>query len=405
MRAGRIDNWIHGSFRPSATGLGAYRIFYAAFALLVVAPGHDAYASLAGFVGLPPSMFTPPPGPMQLFSGFPRRFTAESIHLLLNLSLAALLLGYRTRISSIVTGVLFLVLFGFSYSIGKINHNILFVLVPIVMSASGWGSALSLDALRRAVVAERNPETPEPSLEPGAVSWPLMLLGLIVGFAIFTAGFAKILGGWLDPTTHAAYGHVLKNVFVRGRGALLAPVIVGIESGVIWEIFDYLTVFFEVGFLAACAHRRSLRLFAGLAVLFHFGVMMTMNIAFAFNLAVYAAFVDWDRIAGALNRGRTTSPLASVQILGDGREGSPLRADLLGFLAVLSLGAAFYLVGSPLLWLDRIFVLDSDLSAREVLVVTTGAVLVLIFGLRRSTAAVRESVSAARAHLRRLIAP
>lgn len=391
----RLDRWIHTSFRASPQGLGAYRIFYAVFALLVVAPGHDVYASLAGFVGLPSSMYAPPPGPMQLFSGFPPRIVAETVHILLNLSLAALLLGYRTRTASILTGVLFLVLFGFSYSIGKINHNILFVLVPIIMSASGWGSALSFDAVRRGTASGANTERSDPPLNGGAVSWPLMLLGLIVGFAIFTAGFAKILGGWLDPNTHAAYGHVLKNVFVRGRSALFAPLVADIESGAVWEMFDYLTVFFEVGFLAACAHRRTLRLFASLAVLFHFGVMLTMNIAFAFNLAVYAAFVDWDRIVGGAWRNNETSASERRQTLHLFAERNPRRARLLGILAVLCIGAAFYIIGSPLLWLDRLFVLDSDLSAREVVVVTAGALLILGFGLHRSMHIVRAKASSA----------
>ncbi len=392
MRAGRIDNWIHNSFQPSARGLASYRIFYAAFALLIVAPGHDVYASLTGFVGLPASMFAPPPGPMQLFSGFPPRFAAEAIHLLLNISLAALLLGYRTRLSSVTTGVLFLILFGFTYSIGKINHNILFVLVPFVMSASSWGSALSIDSIRRIEADEPRDRGLSKSTKGRAESWPLMLLGMIVGFAIFTAGFAKILGGWLDPTTHAAYGHVLKNVLVRGRAALFAPEIVSIESGFIWETVDYLTVFFEIGFLAACAHRRALRLFAGLAVLFHFGVMMSMNIAYAFNLAVYAAFADWDRLVGTLQRHSRYAATSWTQIPRSFTERNPAHVRVLGILAALALGATFYLIGSPLLWLDRIFVLDSDLSAREVFVVTAGALLVLGIGLRGFNRAFRATV-------------
>lgn len=399
MRIPHIDRWMYESFRTSANGLAAYRILFASFALLIIAPGHDVYASLSGFAGLPASMFAPPPGPMRLFSGFPPPLVADGIHLLLNISLVALLLGYRTRWSSVLAGVLFLILYGFSYSLGKINHNLLFVLVPIVMSFSGWGAALSVDARRRRSHGETE--------SAATASWPLPLLGLLLGFAMFTAGFAKILGGWLDPSTHAAYGHILKHVFVRGRSALLATAAVEMESGLLWECVDYMTVFFEAGFLAACLHQRSLRLFAGGAVLFHFGVMMSMNIAFAFNLIVYAAFVDWDGILDGFVR--------SIRRLGGGRweqraeldrdlaERNRRLARVLGVPAVLIGGWVFYTFGSPLLWLDRIFVLDSDLTAREVVVVTSAAVLVVVVALRRGVSKLRGTPDVIFGRLRQFI--
>lgn len=350
----RFDAWIHETFPVDAAGLGLFRMAYAAFALFIIAPGHDAYTNLVALAELPDAMFAPPPGPMQLFRGFPPVIVAEGILLLLNLALAALLIGYRTRLASISTAVLFLLVYGFSYSLGKINHNLLFVLVPIVMAGSGWGGDLSYDAQFH----DRR--------EPRA--WPLMLLAVIVGFAMFTSGFAKLLGGWLDLSTQAAYGHLLKHFFVRGRVDLLAPYAVGLESRTLWEVFDYATVLFELGFLLSISSARSFRWFVAAAVVFHFGIMLILNISFHFNLIVYAAFADWPTM------GRWVREyLPSIQLP---------RAMALSFAVLL--GTATYLLGSPLIWLDQIIPLRSDLLAREVLTMIAGMSVIVYLGIREA---------------------
>lgn len=351
----RFDAWIHDTFRVDETGLALYRIAYAGFALFVIAPGHDSYTDLVSFAGLPDAMFAPPPGPMALFTGFPPTWLAYGILLLLNLSLAGLLVGYRTRTAALATGLLFLVVYGFSYSLGKINHNILFVLVPIIMAGSGWGGALSYDALYR--------------IRREARSWPLTLLAVIIAFAMFTAGFAKLLGGWLDPSTQASYGHLLKHFHVRGRTDLLAPYAVNMDSGFVWEALDYLTVLFELAFIAAVARARSIRLFVALAVVFHFGIMMALNISFHFNLIAYAAFADWTKMGRIVRRRLPTiEPTRTIQVA------LPAAAAFLGFV--------FFAAGSPLLWLDWLVPIQSDLLAREVLILIIATTLVVYVGIR-----------------------
>ena len=368
MNTSRFDAWIHGSFRASGQGLAFYRIVFAAFTLLVIAPGHDLYTDLHGFASLPSSMFVPPPGPMMLFGGFPSVLTAEVLLGALNVCLVAVLFGYRTRLFSIGTGLLLLTIFGFSYSAGKINHNFLFILVPIVMAFSNWGEAYSYDARFRS------------GASPAAESWPLTLLVLLLGFAMFTAGFAKILGGWLDPETQAAYGHVVKHYVVRGRTDLLAPLAFRMDNGVFWEVQDYATVLFETGFLAAVAYPRLARTFAGLAVLFHFGVMLTMNIAFAFNLVVYAAFVDWDGIHRVFRRQWPRIP-------------SLPASRALTICVLLFTGLIFYRIGSPLMLVEGVFPLNSDLLLREVLAVSAAVVLVVGSAVRLFASSVAGAIA------------
>ena len=354
----QLDRWIFDSYRVCPEGLGLYRITYALFTLLFIAPGHAEYASFSFVASLPDAFFLPPPGPMQLAPGFPPNVFVEGLHALLVLSLVAVLFGVYTRTTSIATTLFFLLGYGVSYSVGKVNHNILFVLLPAVMAFSNWGAAYSFDARRN-----RTSYT--------VTSWPISLIVLTTGFAMFTAGFPKILGGWLDPSTQAVHGRLVRQVFVHGRRDLLAPLAVDIHNPVLWEFFDVATVVFEVGFLVAVLHPITTRLFAAGAVAFHTGVMVVMNIVFTFHLIVYAAVLPWSRIADRLPR----SPFRNRQT-----QSRWYELGLQGGL-VLSTAAFFYAVGSPLLWLNDTTHFTSDVSAVDLIAFTLAWTLLVAIGM------------------------
>jgi hypothetical protein len=290
---------------------------------------------------------------MMLFSDFPPVWIAQAMRLLLIVSLVALLVGYRTRAASLFTGGLLLMGYGFAFSIGKVNHVMLFVLLPFVMSASNWGAAYSIDAHRRSAARQ------------DVHAWPLTLMALLVGFAMFTAGFSKLLGGWLDPTVLATQGHFLKQFFVSGRQDLLAPIFLSIDSVLFWKALDVATVLFEMGFLVAAFHPTATRLFAASAVLFHFSTMMMLNISFAIHLVVYAAFAHWTGMDRAL------SPVLRARLVRVFKR--PMTLALLGG-GTAALLAAF---GSPFMALDDAFSFTSDLTAAEVVAVTAAASIIV----------------------------
>lgn len=284
--ASAFDWWVFDAYRTETASLAIYRILFALYMLLFYTRG-TRFGWIANF---PDAFFHPPFGPMRLFfDGFPTGYFLNGLGLLLSLSLVALLVGYRTRWASLVTGLCLFVGFGFSYSLGKINHNILLLLVPIVMAASNWGDRYSYDALHKRTSGRQEAE-----------GWPIALMALFLGFAMFTAGFAKLLGGWLDPATQAAQGHLVQNFFLLGRHDYLAPFFIGLDSSVFWEVQDYATVLFEVGFLFAAFHPALMRIFAAVAVFFHLGVLLVLNISFTFQLIIYALFVDWTKITRQL---------------------------------------------------------------------------------------------------------
>lgn len=274
----KFFNWVINSFRVSPEGLALYRIFTALFVLLFLLPPPSMYE----FVGsLPSDFFSPPPGPMQFFSDFPSREFFWVLHFLLIISLLGMLLGFKTRIMSLAVGLILFVIKGFFYSVGKINHEMLLIIVPILMSFSGWGTAWSLDAWIKGEQKRK------------ITGWPLTLLSLILGFMMFTAGFTKLIGGWLNPDTQAVLGHFFNQFFVKGRSDLLAESFLLIDNRTLWEVLDYLTVLFEMGFLLAVVRPFSTRIFVSFAILFHFSTMMMLNISFLHNFVAYAAFINW----------------------------------------------------------------------------------------------------------------
>lgn len=281
-KGSKFSYWIFNSYQPTKEGLGLYRIFSALFILFFLLPSVEMYQFLGS---LPSEFYSPPPGPMLIFDGFPPEIVFYILHSVLIIALLCLLLGFKTPVASITTGMVLLVIKGLFYSVGKINHDLLVVALPMVMAFSQWGAAYSIDSLRD-----------KSNKEPKVYGWPLVLLALMIGFMMFTAGFPKILGGWLYWDTQATFGHFFKQYFLNSRQDLLANYALQIDNRFLWEFLDYGTVIFEAGFLLAILTPRTTRLFVCFAVIFHFSIMMMLNIAFLPNFLAYAAFLDWSLI-------------------------------------------------------------------------------------------------------------
>jgi predicted DCC family thiol-disulfide oxidoreductase YuxK/uncharacterized membrane protein YphA (DoxX/SURF4 family) len=282
------------------------------------------YQSIARF---PDSFFLPPPSLAAFFTGFPPGWFFSVLMGLISLGLVCLLVGLKTPLVSLGLAALILVGNSFKYSFGKIDHDILFVLVLAVMAASGWGRRCSLDArgLRRAE------ETP-----PG---WPLALLALLVGLAMFSAALTKATTGWLSLSSQAMKGHVLSNMYAADRPAAVTHLLLSIDSPIVFELMDWGTVLLEASFLPAALSRRAMRVVCALALPFHAGVHFIMLILFLANLVAYAAFVEWERLLAfpptrqAVQRFRwLVRRLAVWQIVGGG----------------LLLAGWYHLIGSPI---------------------------------------------------------
>jgi uncharacterized membrane protein YphA (DoxX/SURF4 family) len=273
----KLDSWIFESYRTTLRDLAVFRILYALCVMLTCLPA-------AGWLERTPSaFFSPPPGLAALFSSLPPRAVLIGLNIPLALALQMLLLGFHTRAASAAVTVLLLVINSFGYSLGKIDHDILLVLTPLLLAFSGWGAAYSLDSLRR-----RADQT-----DAVRGSWCLAMLALVIGIAMFTAGWVKLTTGWLDPNTHSTYGHLLINYAVTGRHTWLADQILGIESFWFWKTADWIVTFMELMFLVAIFRPKWMRSMLAVACLFHFGVWLLYDIVFMPNVVAYGAFVSY----------------------------------------------------------------------------------------------------------------
>lgn len=273
----RIDAWLRAG-DATRTSLAGFRIVYAAISLLVL----PDFSWVAGF---PDSMYNPPPGPMQLFSGFPPEIVLRGLEAAMAAGLIAILIGWRTRLASFLVVGVAMTGFGFTYSLGKIDHDILLVLVPGAMALAGWGDRLSVDALRR-----RGRPTER------AEQWPLRLFALLVGLAFLTAAMPKVRGGWLSWSSHAVQAMQGRHYLSNGHHGLLAGLFFHFNNPVFWEAMDIATIVIEAGMLLAVLNWRSTRVVFAIAATFHLGVWLMMTIPFIMNVVAYAFVVRWDRL-------------------------------------------------------------------------------------------------------------
>lgn len=269
----RLDTWIFAGFSVNADQLSAFRIFFAGYYLLWV--GVPSFSNrLAAF---PEGIFLPPPGPMRLFSGIPDPWIIQGIDALLPLLWVMLAIGLFTRWVSVLLSVLMILLFGWVYSSGKIDHNFIAWLTPLVMAFSNWGKKWSVDA-----AWGRSSGTTQ--------AWPVSLMAMILGYGWFTAGTIKIAGGWLDTETAMSQAFFLRNYYGTERAGLLSDWFIQLQSPLIWEGLDWLTIVFETGFLIAAFFPALFRLFTLTAICFHLMVLLQLNIVFAHYQPLYLLF-------------------------------------------------------------------------------------------------------------------
>ena len=293
----RLNGWLLNS-PVSGRDLSLFRIVYALLVLLTIY--RSDYAA-----SVPQVAFDPPTGPFMLLASAPSPSVIWALQAVLCLSLAALAIGWRTKLAGVVAGVLQIVIYGIGYSYGKIDHTILLPLVPLLLSFSAWGSRFSVDAHRKG---------------PDLVghSWAPRSLAVALGVAMLTSGLAKVLGGWLSWDSQATYGYAILRSDILNAPLSGNATLVPTDHPVVWEFMDYTTVALECSIvLAALSWRTFYVAIAGLGV-FHLLTLAVLGIVFPYNLLVYAAFIPWSKLDSLISMNgldRLSSALAASNAL------------------------------------------------------------------------------------------
>jgi hypothetical protein len=158
--------------------------------------------------------------------------------------------------------------------------------LPLILSQSNWGCRYAL-----------TPNSPNEKRN----SWALATLAVAVGFVFLTAALPKLLGGWLDPSTQAAYSHIVgRGVARQNVGDWLTWALR--HPGFLWELADYGSLLLELGVLAAALRQWLFRIALCFATFLHLGIWGWMGVRFGDQVLVYGAFVNWFAVGHWLGR-------------------------------------------------------------------------------------------------------
>jgi hypothetical protein len=276
----RLDAWIFDEFRACTLDLAVYRIVFAVYVLLLIVP-------IAPWMGQAPQAFFSPSLSAAVFLvDFPSPSVMVTLNLLLAASSSMLLIGWRTRAASLGTGLLIVTLKTFEYAIGKINHDIFIASVPLILAFSSWGNALSVDSRAARSGADNRVVKGQ---------WCLSYLALVIAVSMFSAGWAKVASGWLDPAVQSTYGHFMSNRVQVSREPWMAGWADLVGTTRLWEVADWSAALLEMAFIVACFSSRWWRYVTAAAVVFHVGVWGLFDIVFETNVIAYGAFLPYSR--------------------------------------------------------------------------------------------------------------
>lgn len=269
-RASSAIDWTSDGYRPAPRPMAVLRICFALYVLIW--PRDIAWIGEMSAVA-----FYPPPGPFALLTGPAPAGVLTALSILRAAIAIWVLIGWRTRVASAVLSAVLIVCSGLAYSFGKVDHLILYDLTPLMLGLAGWGSAWSVDAIRRKAAPMSG--------------YAMFVFGTLIAFAICTAAAAKAASGWLAPARLASRYFVASDVeYTVTRMGSLASWVLQFDSTILWKFLDYSTLFVEGWLVVAVFFPGLFRI--GLLMLgaFHIGVWLTLGISFQLYAFVYIGF-------------------------------------------------------------------------------------------------------------------
>ena len=147
----QFNNWINRN-PLSVEHLALFRILFATFYLFTFG-GIYRFDWMASF---PSFFYNPPPSFGSLFDSFPNVYFLHGVNLVLPVLAIFVLMGYKTRYTSLLFGLLLIVNSSFLNSFGKISHSHLVPFTALIFAFSGWGAKFSFDEFLNKIDSFKN---------------------------------------------------------------------------------------------------------------------------------------------------------------------------------------------------------------------------------------------------------
>lgn len=275
---GKYREWL--VFSPmDDKSLAIFRIIYALFCLLSL----NLYGRYDWIGYFPDFFYNPVPSLASLYSSFPSVFIFHAFNFILPLLALMLLIGYKTRIVSMIYGVSIITMLSFVFSItSTIYHLHLIPYTALIFSFSNWGNYYSVDAFlaskKGRILKKRHNVMP--------------LFSLIIAFSFFTSGFIKLINGWLN-VNYQAVRYYLVEQLINGHfeNVVVRAIIEFNLPSFLWESLDYLVICLELVPLLFLFNRVLFKTAIFFIATFHVTVALLMDISFSFYPILYAPLI------------------------------------------------------------------------------------------------------------------
>lgn len=262
------------SYRPDARFLAVLRMAYGLWILLFP-------VDILWIAAVPDDFVNPRPGLFGFIDSIPPTGVLITLSVVRAVLAVLLAVGILTLPVSILMTAVMMTAAGISYSFSKVDHFILFELVPLFLVFAGWGHRWSFDAWLRARRGD---------VALGSRGMPVLLYGMTIGWAMLSAAVPKVMGGWLDPSRQATRGYIARDIAIGEKLGPLGQWILPLDIDLFWKFLDYATIAAEGLLIVLVLTPTLFRFWLLLLAFFHTGVYLTLGISFIDYTLVYAVF-------------------------------------------------------------------------------------------------------------------
>lgn len=262
MKINYLKKNIYNSNNPRLFLFFSLKLLYVAASLTIY-----KQPSIIKLSKLDKDLFFPPPGPFQLFSGFPDEtyiFVIEKIIMLLIISY--IFLPLKNLFVPILMCSLKILIAGLSYSLGHISHDLLYLLFPLIIYF------IYQDVINK-------------------FHKFFKILCTLLGLYFLQSGLSKLFSFWLSLESSAVRDWLLYYKSFYNVTSLSGNLI--IEHPYLSEIIDWVTVLTEIiiGLLFLSKKLSVIKYLIPFLIIFNYSILLVFRIDFSKNFFLYLVLI------------------------------------------------------------------------------------------------------------------